>query len=220
MNEEEIKTVFQRCGLIPKWMLTKTKLCKHKHGCYENVIMNMYTTFVKSLALKLLVSNYMYIFKVSKLFKNLKSWKSQRDNLRFALFWSLMSTVYRLILCLLRRILKTDKLAAPIAGFIAGLMSIIETPGRRKFYTILILSRFVDTAFRMVEYRKVVHIIPNFEVFLFIMGSISQCYAMWAENDIMNQGQLRFMIKWAQLKGRPMEMISTINRAVNDSLIR
>ena len=118
-------------GIIPGWMLTRTDLCKHKYGCYENVVIGLYRTFVNGLALKLFVNNISYITNMKKLLKNLTSMKSNKDNLRFALFLAVMNASYKLALCFLRRYLKSDKLAAPIAGFIAGLFSALDIKARR-----------------------------------------------------------------------------------------
>lgn len=150
-------------------MLTRTPLCKHKYGCYENVIIGLWRSFVNGLALKVLVNNIAYITNVKKLLKNLKSRKSNMDNLRFATFLAVMNASYKLVLCVLRRYLKSDKYAAPIAGFVAGLASAIDVKARREFATIIILSRFFDTLFSMAEKRGFVSRIKYGEVFVWLI---------------------------------------------------
>jgi len=112
-------------------MLTRTNMCKHKYSCYENVMHGCTKTFVYSLAIKLILNNIGYVSRPSKLGKNLVSWKSNKDNLRFALFLALMNGVYKLVLCIMRRIVKSDKYASLIAGFVAGLCCRLDAKGRR-----------------------------------------------------------------------------------------
>lgn len=75
-NPDKLKISFlRRLGIIPTWMLSKTSMCKHKHGCYHNVIVSFYNIFMKSLAFKVIIANITSIFNVKKLIKNLTSWK-------------------------------------------------------------------------------------------------------------------------------------------------
>lgn len=71
----QIKSVLGEKGIIPRWMLTRTCLCRHSYGCYENVILGFYRTFVNSLALKLVASNISSLGSIAKLKKNLTSWR-------------------------------------------------------------------------------------------------------------------------------------------------
>jgi hypothetical protein len=43
---------------------------------------------------------------------------------------------------------------------------------------------------------------------------------MGMENDIMNKGQMKFMIKWSQTAGNGMEMINSWNKSINDGILR
>jgi|TARA_B110000285_G_C14995661_1_gene548693 hypothetical protein len=173
-------------GIIPAWMLTRTPLCKHKYGCYENVVIGLYRSFVNGLALKVAVNNITYITNINKLLKNLTSRKSNMDNLRFAVFLAVMNASYKLVLCVLRRYLKSDKYAAPIAGFVAGLASAIDVKSRRQFATIIILSRFFDTLYSMAEKRGYATRVKYGEVFIWLMCNMLQQYAMAGEPDILN----------------------------------
>ena len=123
--------MLEKLQILPNWMSTRTRLCKHKYGCYENVIIGFYDTFVYSLAVKLVVNNISYLTNIKKLRKNLMSWKSNGDNLRFAFFLALMNAVYKLVLCIMRRFVKNDKYCAPVAGFVAGLASYLDAKARR-----------------------------------------------------------------------------------------
>ena len=102
---------------------------------------------------KVVLNNIWYVANPRKLARNLVSWKSQRDNLRFALFMGLMNGVYKFVLCVLRRFLKSDKWAAPIAGFLAGLCCYVDDKDRRKFFMIVLLARLSDTVYSMGESR-------------------------------------------------------------------
>ena len=61
-----------------------------------------------------------------KLLRSLMNWKMNKDNLRFAFFIALTNCVYKLVLCLMRRLTKSEKWAALFAGFLAGLCCRID----------------------------------------------------------------------------------------------
>lgn len=109
-------------------MLSRTHRCRHaiNVSCFENVIISFYDTFVTIFSLKLIANNITYLGNIKKLIKNLTSYKSNKDNMMFALFLALMNSSYKLVLCFLRRFIKSDKIIAPIAGFLAGLWSILD----------------------------------------------------------------------------------------------
>ncbi len=80
---------------------------------------------------------------------------------KFALFAALLNSVYKFVLCLMRRIvrklvskskneaeekLKVDKICAPIAGFCTGLSLCLDTNASRKtLFTCTALSRIIDS---------------------------------------------------------------------------
>ena len=63
-------SLFERMNL-PICMLTKTGMCKHSHGCYENTLRGWYKTFISIYILKALLSNLSSIVNPSKFIKNL-----------------------------------------------------------------------------------------------------------------------------------------------------
>lgn len=155
-------------------MLTRTCLCKHKFGCYENVMFGFYHTFVTSLAVKFLINNIGHIFSLKRLLKNITSLKSNKDNFRFAFFLAIMNATYKLFLCILRRIVKNDKICAPIAGFIAGLTCRLDLKQRRELMTVLIVSRVADTSYTMAESRGYVRKFAYGEVLLWLVCNMFQ----------------------------------------------
>ena len=148
-----IKRFLAKIGLFPSWMLTKTPMCKHKHSCYENIIHSMYSVFVYGLAIKMAINNVFYISNLKKLLKNLVSIKSQSDNVRFAAFVALMNGLYKLILCVARRYHVSDKVSAPIAGFLAGLTCYFDAKDRRKLLLVMLMARMTDTLYSVAETR-------------------------------------------------------------------
>lgn len=107
-------------------MLTRTNRCKHKHSCYENVAFGFTKTLIYSFAIKYLVSNISFIFNLKKLLRNLTNLKTNADNIRWAFFIALTNAVYKFVLCLMRRLNKSEKLASLVAGFVAGLCCRID----------------------------------------------------------------------------------------------
>ena len=138
---------------ILEWLLSRTSLCKHKHSCLENTATGALRTFINMYGIKLVINNIFLIANPKKLLLNLMSLKSQKDNVRFALFMALMNGVYKMVLCIMRRVFKKDEIASPIAGFLAGLCCCLDAKNRRKFLMIMLLARVCDTAWSMGESR-------------------------------------------------------------------
>ena len=118
--------------------------------------MGFYQTFVNVLGLKLIANNFLYLNNFKKLLRNLTSRKSNKDNIRFALFMALMNFTYKFVICVMRRFQISDQINAPVAGFLAGLMSYLDVPKRRQFLTCILLSRFFDTSIMMSRDRDIV----------------------------------------------------------------
>lgn len=190
--QEKIKTHIQRAGYIPSWMLSRTALCRHRLSCYENVINGFVGSFSYCLVGKIILSNLPILFNFAKLRKNLLSWNQNKDNIRIAVFVGLMNSMYKLVLCLMRRIYKSDKVASVVAGFVAGLCLSIDARKRRILIMILILSRVVDSS-RMMATRKLgAPTVPHFEVAIWILCNVAQMYAMAYESDTLNRSMYNF----------------------------
>ena len=114
-------------------MVSRTERCCHAKnvGCAENTILGFFKTFVNMLGLKILANNIGYLASPKKLLKNLAKYESHKDNFRFAMMLALMNASYKFWLCFLRRFIKSERIIAPIAGFIAGLFSIFDAQKRR-----------------------------------------------------------------------------------------
>lgn len=203
-------------GIIPKWMLTRTSRCKHKHSCYENVAYGFTSTLVYSLAIKVILNNLGYLANPRKLLRNLVSWKSQKDNLRFAFFLALMNGVYKLVLCLMRRLVKSDKIASLVAGFLAGLSCRLDAMKRRQLLTVLLMSRVSESAFAMGEKRGYVKRISYGEFYIWLICNVFQQYAMACEPDTLNPGQYKFQRHWSLLSKMPT--YSSISDALTQSV--
>ena len=95
-------------------------------------------------------------FKFKHLVKMLLSKAKFVDSLKLALFAGLLNAVYKAVLCLVRRMYpaymtkRANQVAAPIAGFIAGMTLILENKFRKQYLAIIALSRFVDTGLNMI----------------------------------------------------------------------
>jgi hypothetical protein len=67
--------------------------------------------------------------------------KNNWDSIRFALFVACMNSIYKGVLCFLRRFSDNDKKNAFIAGFMCGLAIIIDAKDRRIFIALILFSR-------------------------------------------------------------------------------
>ena len=67
--------------------------------------------------------------------------KKNFDAIRFGLFLSMMTALYKGVLCSMRRYSSDDKKNSAIAGFLSAFAILIDPKERRKFIGLMILGR-------------------------------------------------------------------------------
>ncbi len=67
------------------------------------------------------------------------------DSVRFALFIACMNSIYKGVLCFMRRFSKNEKMNSFVAGFLAGIAIIIDHKDRRLLIALMFLSRALVT---------------------------------------------------------------------------
>jgi hypothetical protein len=126
------------------------------------------------------------------MFKTLTSASGMMTSSKFALFVALLNSIYKMVLCLLRRVAlkiirlrktrgfcvkdlkkNVDKYCAPLAGFCAGLTLILDSNStRRSMIAVTALSRLMDSGFRKVEADDSVPKLAYKEIYLFVLGNL------------------------------------------------
>ena len=67
----------------------------------------------------------------AKFLRNLLDPKEIKDNVRFAVCYAAINAVYKITLCLSRRVFKDDRIGSAIGGFLSGLCCYIDVKRRR-----------------------------------------------------------------------------------------
>ena len=91
--------------LLPHALTNKTDVCKHQFGCFENVVRRSLKDLLIGYCIQLLMKNIGLFVKPGKLIKSLQKVSTHLDCIRFGLFLMCFNTLYKLMLCLLRRFL-------------------------------------------------------------------------------------------------------------------
>jgi len=118
--------------------------------------------------------------KVKKIFKLLTSRQKIKDSCKFSLFVALFGFVYKACLCLFRRIAlkfcgteaETDRLAAPLAGFVAGFTLSLDSPFRRQFVAVLALSRFIETSLNLAEGHETIPKVAYKDFYMWLAANL------------------------------------------------
>ena len=63
------------------------------------------------------------------------------DSLKFALFVSLLNSLYKGVLCLMRRFSSNERLNAAVAGGLSALSLFVDSKDRRIFFALVLFSR-------------------------------------------------------------------------------
>ena len=184
---------------LPLPMLTKTELCRHKHGCVENCLRGWYRGFVMAFLVKTTFALLPKIVSPAKLIKTLLNKKSNLDSMRFALFLGFLNSVYKGTLCTMRRICSDDRINAAIAGFISSFALLIDDKKRRVFFALVLFSRCLDIIINMLEKRGVLKKINYFDVFAWCVMACFNKYCMSYEPECLNKGFRNFYLKAANM---------------------
>ena len=128
-------------------LLSKSSVCKHEHGCFENVMRRALKTFVYGFSVQFLLQNiFGMIVKPVKQMRLLLKGNGMKTSAKFGLFLMCFNTLYKLVLCVLRRLGSLDdRKNAPVAGFISALSLMIDAKNRRQLLAVLIMSRAFDS---------------------------------------------------------------------------
>ena len=126
--------------------------------------------------------------------------KNHCEFLKFGLFLMLFNSIYKAVLCLMRRHSgKTDKVNAPVAGFLSGLSIAGDVSRRRQLFAVLMMSRAIDASLLNFENKGT---LPKFKfksVLLWVIGNVICQGAMCLNDSILNKGLFKFYKQWSQM---------------------
>lgn len=78
------------------------------------------------------MKNLLLLAKPAKMLMNLRKRGTLTDCTRFGLFLMFFNALYKMTLCLMRRLVKTDdRINAPVAGFVSALAMLMDVSHRR-----------------------------------------------------------------------------------------
>lgn len=161
--------------------------------------------------IKMAANNITKITSPQKLLKNLLNSNSWKDDFKFATFLALMNASYKLVLCLLRRKIKNDKINSVIAAVLSAQWIVLEPKKRRQFMTALLLSRALDTQKTLILNHGIISEVPYFNVMIWSLCAIMQQYAFSYEMDCLNPGVKKFLRNWAALTVNDFRFQDTCN---------
>ena len=139
-----------------------------------------------------------------------------KTSAKFGLFLMCFNTLYKLVLCVLRRLGSLDdRKNAPIAGFISALSLMIDAKNRRQLLAVLIMSRAVDSLLVQIENhsQKVAKEAPdtqhaifkpdsffmkNKSLFLWVIANTFLQGLMCLKPELLNKGLKKFFTQQSQ----------------------
>lgn len=140
-------------------MQARSVHCRHTQHelCVNNVVAGFFNNFKNGFIGSFILSAIPLLLKMKlkMIFKMLISKEKALDSCKLALFAGLLNATYKAVLCLVRRLYpanmteRANQVAAPIAGFVAGMTLVFENQFRKQYLTIIALSRFVDTGLNL-----------------------------------------------------------------------
>lgn len=128
------------------------------------------------------------------------------DSLKFALFISLLNSLYKLVLCIMRRFSKNDRVNAAVAGASSALSLFVDSKDRRIFFALVLMSRAVDTALNMLEKRGLITKFKYGEVIAWVLMGCFNKYCMSFEPELLNDSFRGFYHKYSAMTRNDTEL--------------
>ena len=93
-----------------------------------------------------------------------------------------------------------DKINAPVAGFISGLSVGFESKSRKALFTILVVSRCIDSILNFLQEEGYISTNKNMRYFLmFCVSSTFIVFLHVVRPELVHAGHLKFQRKWSML---------------------
>ena len=122
-----------------------------------------------------------------------------RNSAQFGGFTAVFSSAYKIVLCLMRKFVsQNDRINAPVAGFVSALSVALESNTRKSLFTILVLSRCIDSLLNYLQEEG--YLSKNRNLRYFLLWCISSTFVIFlhvVRPELVNQGILKFYNKWA-----------------------
>lgn len=113
---------------------------------------------------------------------------------------------------------KSDKVNAPVAGFVSALSLAIDSGSRRELMTVLMMSRAVDATFNIAEADGVIPKLTHRNLILWVIANTFLQSAMGINQGILNGGLRKFFQTWSQMKENDKLLVQTWSRMLADGV--
>eukprot|EP00347_Sterkiella_histriomuscorum_P018427 403345550 len=183
----------------------KTSHCKHKSpDCVTNAVQGFIVNAKWGLMIRAAITLLQLAMGKAKLNKIKFS-----DQIRFPAFLSLFALIFKLTLCLLRRLRgKEDGLNSFISGFMGGLAILVNNDANtRKMFALYLLCRAYDSGYQVLEGRKIIPNIPNFHMVFVQIVSIQWLYLYFAHRDWFHLSYFAIMLNLFHVHKAPNDQI-------------
>ena len=145
--------------------------------------------------------------------------KNHCEFLKFGLFLMLFNSIYKAVLCLMRRHSgKTDKVNAPVAGFLSGLSLAVDVSRRRQLFAVLMMSRAIDASLINLENKGTLPKSKLKGVLLWVIANLFCQGSMGLNDSILNKGLLKFYKQWADMTPNDDLLRKTWIRSIQDGV--
>lgn len=179
-------------------------LCPHKYSCPQNAVYKgLFRSFAAGYGFKAILS-FMTAAMSGKLGtkgRTLNDIFWGKDALRFGTFTGVMSFLYKVIVCSLRRALgKKSPYIHGLAGFVAGAAILFDDPSRRSSIALYCVVRALADLYQNLKFTKQVRRVPKGSAILFTLAQIPIMFSFVKCPGLMSKGYHRWILKMGNAK--------------------
>jgi hypothetical protein len=106
----------------------------------------------------------------------------------------------------------SDRLNAPIAGFIAALTCIFEVKSRRQLFTVLMMSRSISMGIQAGETNEIIPKVHNKGIWLWVITNVITQTQFALQSDILNPGIKKFYTNWSAMTKNDKALVDLWHR--------
>ncbi|CAI2374311.1 unnamed protein product [Moneuplotes crassus] len=123
-----------------KLLCNRDQLCSHKNGCIKNSFKGLLRNFAIGFGLNAAKIILFGLLRPAKFTRNF-TWKNLLSCARLGAFLGLWNFSYKALLCMGRRLFKSDKISSVVAGAISALSLAIEEQSQRETIALYLFAR-------------------------------------------------------------------------------
>lgn len=179
------------------------KLCPHKYSCVQNAVYKgLFRSFAAGYLFKTFLALMQAVFsgKLGRKGRTLRDIFRGEDAIRFGQFIGILSFLYKVVLCSLRRYTgRNSPYYNMIAGFVSGISIILDDPARRSSIALYCVVRALADLYQNLKSTNMIQKIPHGSALTFTAAQVPIMFAYVKSPTLLNKAYLAWISRMGRI---------------------